>query len=113
MRVTAGLCWPGHHFIRQRRLGQVCGVRNSVPLVTCSLHPVIFNCSHPHVTAAFRVPYTPYAYVGFLGFLGVVPASLRRDFPDEPLFKPVHVIDELVAEGKLGVKSGEGFHSYK
>jgi len=51
--------------------------------------------------------------VGFSGFLGVVPASLRRDFPDEPLFKPVHVIDELVAEGKLGVKSGEGFHSYK
>lgn len=34
-------------------------------------------------------------------------------FPDNPLFNPVTKVDELVNEGKLGVKTGEGFYSYK
>lgn len=36
----------------------------------------------------------------------------HQKYPDEPLFKPVKVLDQLVSEGKLGVKSGEGFYKY-
>lgn len=37
----------------------------------------------------------------------------HAQFPDEPLFKPSKTISDLVAAGKLGMKSGEGFYSYK
>lgn len=33
--------------------------------------------------------------------------------PSNPLFSPSPLLDKLVEEGKLGVKSGEGFYSYK
>lgn len=33
-------------------------------------------------------------------------------YPDEPLFKPSPLVEKLVSEGKLGVKSGHGFYSY-
>ena len=33
-------------------------------------------------------------------------------FPNEPLFKPSKMIDERVAAGKLGKKTGEGFYKY-
>ncbi len=33
-------------------------------------------------------------------------------FPDNPLYQPSEAINKLVAEGKFGVKSGEGFYSY-
>ncbi|XP_059477652.1 hydroxyacyl-coenzyme A dehydrogenase, mitochondrial-like [Neocloeon triangulifer] len=36
-----------------------------------------------------------------------------KKFPDEPLFKPIQMINEKVAQGKFGVKSGEGFYVYK
>lgn len=36
-----------------------------------------------------------------------------KDYPDNPLFKPSELINKLVSEGKLGVKSGEGFYQYK
>ncbi|GAV08103.1 hypothetical protein RvY_17844 [Ramazzottius varieornatus] len=32
--------------------------------------------------------------------------------PDQPLFKPVAMLDSLVKAGKLGRKSGAGFHEY-
>ncbi|XP_058459746.1 hydroxyacyl-coenzyme A dehydrogenase, mitochondrial-like [Malaya genurostris] len=37
----------------------------------------------------------------------------HEKYPDNPLFKPVKLVEKLVSEGKLGVKSGEGFYSYK
>lgn len=34
-------------------------------------------------------------------------------YPDNPLFNPIPLLDKLVSEGKLGIKSGEGFYKYK
>lgn len=36
----------------------------------------------------------------------------HKRFPDNPLFKPSPLLDKLVQEGKLGVKSGEGFYKH-
>uniref|UniRef100_A0A2R5L8S1 Hydroxyacyl-coenzyme A dehydrogenase, mitochondrial n=1 Tax=Ornithodoros turicata TaxID=34597 RepID=A0A2R5L8S1_9ACAR len=36
----------------------------------------------------------------------------HQRFPDNPLFKPSPLLDKLISEGKLGVKSGEGFYKY-
>jgi len=33
-------------------------------------------------------------------------------FPDNILFKPIPYLDKLVAQGKLGIKTGEGFYKY-
>lgn len=33
-------------------------------------------------------------------------------YPDNPLFKPIKLLDKLVAEKKFGIKSGEGFYKY-
>lgn len=36
-----------------------------------------------------------------------------KNYPDNPLFKPSSLLDKMVAQGKLGRKSGEGFYPYK
>ncbi|XP_022123718.1 hydroxyacyl-coenzyme A dehydrogenase, mitochondrial [Pieris rapae] len=36
-----------------------------------------------------------------------------KKYPDQPLFRPIPTLNKLVAEGKLGVKSGEGFYKYE
>lgn len=37
----------------------------------------------------------------------------HQEYPNEPLFNPVETLDKLNEEGKIGMKSGEGFYSYK
>lgn len=37
----------------------------------------------------------------------------HKKFPDQQLFKPIPLLEKLVAEGKLGVKTGEGFYKYE
>lgn len=34
-------------------------------------------------------------------------------YPDNPLYQPIKLLEKLISEGKFGVKSGEGFYSYK
>jgi 3-hydroxyacyl-CoA dehydrogenase len=36
-----------------------------------------------------------------------------QNYPDNPLFQPSPLLDKLVAQGKLGAKTGEGFYSHK
>jgi len=51
-------------------------------------------------------------YVGLDTCKFIVDGWHEKD-PSNTLFKPVAMLDRLVAEGKLGVKAGEGFYSYK
>lgn len=51
-------------------------------------------------------------YVG-LDTCHYITKGWAKEFPEEPLFRPVPIIEKLVQEGKHGVKSGEGFYSYK
>lgn len=50
-------------------------------------------------------------YVG-LDTTSFIVDGWHKKYPDEPLFKPSPLLSKLVKEGKLGVKSGEGFYSY-
>lgn len=36
----------------------------------------------------------------------------HKRFPDNPAFKPSEYVNKLVAENKLGRKTGEGFYKY-
>ncbi|EPY30233.1 short chain 3-hydroxyacyl-CoA dehydrogenase [Strigomonas culicis] len=36
----------------------------------------------------------------------------HKQYPEHPLFKPSKMVDDLIAAGKLGKKTGEGFYKY-
>ncbi|XP_063969090.1 hydroxyacyl-coenzyme A dehydrogenase, mitochondrial-like [Lytechinus pictus] len=59
-------------------------------------------------------PMGPFELVDYVGVdvIKFILDGWSESFPDEPLFKPSKMINELVAEGKLGVKTGEGFYKY-
>lgn len=37
----------------------------------------------------------------------------HKKYPDNPLFEPLKSMQKLVAEGKLGLKTGEGYYKYE
>lgn len=51
-------------------------------------------------------------YVG-LDTMKFILDGWSKNYPDNPLFKPSSLLDKMVAQGKLGRKSGEGFYPYK
>lgn len=59
-------------------------------------------------------PMGPFELADFTGLdVGVfIIEGWHKKFPDEPLFSPPKLTKKLVEEGKLGVKSGEGFYKY-
>jgi len=36
----------------------------------------------------------------------------HKRYPDNPLFQPIQITSELIKQGKLGMKTGEGFYKY-
>lgn len=62
-----------------------------------------------------RFPLGPFELSDFVGLdtqKSVVDSFARSD-PDNPLFRSSDVLDKLIAAGKLGMKTGEGFYNYK
>jgi len=57
-------------------------------------------------------PFQLLDYVGLDTFKFIIDAWHKR-YPDEPRFGPSDTVNKLVSEGKLGVKSGEGFYKYE
>lgn len=51
-------------------------------------------------------------YVGLDTTKSVIETYARFE-PDNPLFKPIPLLNKLIAEGKFGIKTGEGFYKYK
>lgn len=50
-------------------------------------------------------------YVGLDTMKFIIDGWMERD-PENPLFSKSELVNKLVSEGKLGVKSGEGFYPY-
>lgn len=51
-------------------------------------------------------------YVGLDTVNSILSGWHEKD-PENPLFKPIESLQKLVKEGKLGVKTGEGYYTYK
>ncbi|XP_071510230.1 hydroxyacyl-coenzyme A dehydrogenase, mitochondrial-like [Diadema antillarum] len=60
-------------------------------------------------------PMGPFELTDYVGIdvIKFILDGWHENYPDEDLFKPSPTINKLVAEGKLGIKTGEGFYSYK
>lgn len=50
-------------------------------------------------------------YVGLDTTVNIL-GGWHEKFPENPLFKPIPMLEKLVKEGKFGAKSGEGFYQY-
>ncbi|EKF31525.1 short chain 3-hydroxyacyl-CoA dehydrogenase, putative [Trypanosoma cruzi marinkellei] len=60
-------------------------------------------------------PMGPFVLADSIGIdvLKLIADAWHKEEPENPLFKPSKLIDEKVAQGKLGRKTGEGFYKYK
>jgi 3-hydroxyacyl-CoA dehydrogenase len=59
-------------------------------------------------------PMGPFQLMDYVGLdtTSFITKGWAEDYPDEPLFQPVDVIEAKVNAHKFGVKSGEGFYTY-
>jgi len=57
-------------------------------------------------------PMGPFEFADYLGIDQVV-ATLEMIARDEPRYAPCRLLRQMVAAGKLGKKSGEGFYAYR
>ena len=60
----------------------------------------------------FLMRYLSYQTSHFIGIFSDY-LGWHEKMPENPLFNPLPTLNKLVSEGKLGVKTGEGFYSYK
>lgn len=60
-------------------------------------------------------PMGPFELLDYVGLDTVkfILDSWHKSNPSEPLFRPSNVLNQLVANGHLGKKSGKGFYSYE
>jgi len=63
------------------------------------------GCGHP------MGPFTLADYVGLDTTKFIIDGWAQR-YPDVGIFKPSELLNKMVAEGKLGLKSGQGFYDY-
>ena len=56
-------------------------------------------------------PFVLADYVG-LDTLKFIMDGWHAKYPEETLFKPSKMLDDLVADGAFGVKAGRGFYDY-
>ena len=59
-------------------------------------------------------PMGPFELLDYIGLdtMKFVIDGWHQRFPDDPRFTPSETLDTLVQEGKLGRKTGQGFHAY-
>jgi 3-hydroxyacyl-CoA dehydrogenase len=59
-------------------------------------------------------PLGPHQIADYIGLDTVkfILGSFQSAQPDHPLFAPVTSMEKLIAEGKLGRKTGQGFFTY-
>lgn len=59
-------------------------------------------------------PLGPFEVADFIGLDTVkfILGGWHSTYPENPLFDPLPSMEKLIAEGKLGRKTGQGFHIY-
>lgn len=85
---------------------------------TFFLYTVLGDASARDIDTAMKLgagyPMGPFELGDYVGHdvNNSVMQGWHKKFPDNPLFVPSKYVENLVKEGKLGVKTGEGFYKY-
>lgn len=113
-----------------KKIGKVC--------VTCKDSPgfIVNRLLNPYMAEAIRMlergdasakdidvamklglghPMGPFELTDIIGIDTArnVRGYFHEVFPENPQYEPSYLLDKMVKDGKLGVKSGEGFYKYK